>query len=85
MNIPDIDLRTFVIQIAQGALVGLGEIEDPDTNTKRVNLAFALHNIGVLKMLNAKTQGHQTAEETELLKALLAELTEKANALSSAS
>jgi hypothetical protein len=85
MNIPDIDLRTFVIQIAQGALVGLGEIEDPDTNTKHVNLAFALHNIGVLKMLNAKTQGHQTSEETELLKALLAELTEKANALTSAS
>ena len=82
MNIPDIDLRTFVIQIAQGALVGLGEIEDPDTKTKQVNLAFALHNIGVLKMLNTKTQGHQTPEEAELLKALLKELSEKSDAIS---
>ena len=82
MNIPDIDLRTFVIQIAQGALVGLGEIDDPDTSTKQVNLAFALHNIGVLKMLKAKTQGHQTPEESELLKALVSELSEKANVLS---
>ena len=82
MNIPDIDLRTFVIQIAQGALVGLGEIEDPDTNTKQINLAFALHNIGVLNMLNTKTQGHQTPEEAELFKALLKELSEKANSIS---
>lgn len=82
MNIPDIDLRTFVIQIAQGALVGLGEIEDPDTNAKQVNLAFALHNIGVLKMLNIKTQSHQTPEEAELLKALLKELSEKAEVIS---
>jgi hypothetical protein len=82
MNIPNIDLRTFVIQIAQGALVGLGEVEDPDTQKKTVNLPFALHNIGVLKMLANKTTGNQTPEETELLKALLKELSEKGNELS---
>ena len=37
MNIPNIDLRTFIIQIAQGALVGLGEIEDPETKQTTVN------------------------------------------------
>jgi hypothetical protein len=79
MNIPNIDLRTFVIQIAQGALVGLGEIEDPETKQRTVNLPFALHNIGVIQMLAEKTKGHQTAEESELIKALLKELLEKAN------
>lgn len=79
MNIPNIDLRTFIIQIAQGALVGLGEIADPETNQTSVNLAFALHNIGVIQMLADKTKGNQTAEETELIKALLKELREKAD------
>ncbi len=79
MNIPSIDLRTFIIQIAQGALVGLGEIEDPETKQKSVNLPFALHNIGVIQMLAEKTQSHQTAEEAELIKALLKELMDKAS------
>jgi hypothetical protein len=78
MNIPNIDLRTFVIQIAQGALVGLGEIEDPETKETSISLPFALHNIGVIQMLAKKTAGNQTAEETELIKALLKELQEKA-------
>ena len=78
MNIPNIDLRTFIIQIAQGALVGLGEIADPETNQTSVNLPFALHNIGVIQMLADKTKGNQTAEEAELIKALLKELQEKA-------
>ena len=79
MNIPTIDLRTFIIQIAQGALVGLGEIEDPETKTTTVNLPFALHNIGVIQMLANKTKENQTAEEAELIKALLKELEEKAS------
>lgn len=78
MNIPNIDLRTFVIQIAQGALVGLGEIEDPETKQTSINLPFALHNIGVIQMLADKTRGNQTAEETQLIKALLTELQDKA-------
>ena len=78
MNIPNIDLRTFVIQIAQGALVGLGEIEDPETKQITINLPFALHNIGVIQMLADKTNGNQTAEEIQLIKALLTELQDKA-------
>ena len=79
MNIPTIDLRTFIIQIAQGALVGLGEIEDPETKRTTVNLPFALHNIGVIRMLANKTKENQTAEEAELIKALLTELENKAS------
>lgn len=79
MNIPTIDLRTFIIQIAQGALVGLGEIEDPETKRTTVNLSFALHNIGVIRMLANKTKENRTAEETELIKALLTELENKAS------
>ncbi len=79
MNIPSIDLRTFIIQIAQGALVGLGEIEDPETKQTSVNLPFALHNIGVIQMLAEKTKSHQTSEEAELIKALLKELMDKAS------
>jgi len=85
MNIPNIDLRTFVIQIAQGALVGLGEIEDPETKQTSINLPFALHNIGVLKMLEEKTKGKQTPKEKELFAVMLKELTEKAKQHSSSS
>ena len=77
MKIPEIDFRTFVIQLAQGALVGLGEEPDPESQTIRKNIALAQHHIGVLKMLESKTKNNLSSNETELLQALLEELEKK--------
>jgi hypothetical protein len=81
MKVPEIDFRTFVIQLAQGALVGLGEEPDPETKKTKQNVSLANYHIGVLKMLNSKTDGNLSDEENELLKALLSELNTKIEAL----
>ena len=77
MKVPEIDFRTFVIQLAQGALVGLGEEPDPETKQIRQNLALAQYHIGLLNLLSNKTQNNLSEDEQELLNALLKELNEK--------
>ena len=73
----DIDFRTFIVQLGQGALVALGEIADPDTNTQSVNLLLAQHHLGVLSMLETKTAGNLNDEENQLLTALIRDIGEK--------
>ena len=73
----DIDFRTFIVQLGQGALVALGEIADPDTNTQGVNLLLAQHHLGVLSMLERKTVGNLNDEENQLLAALIKDIEEK--------
>ena len=77
MKVPEIDFRTFVIQLAQGALVGLGEEPDPETKQKKKNIALAQYHIGLLNMLSRKTQNNLNDDEQELLSALLKELDDK--------
>ena len=81
MKVPEIDFRTFVIQLAQGAMVGLGEEPDPDTKQTHMNISLAKYHVGVLNMLDNKTNGNLSSEENELLKALLSELNTKISAL----
>jgi hypothetical protein len=81
MKVPEIDFRTFVIQLAQGALVGLGEEPDPETKQTQKNASLAKYHIGVLKMLTSKTDGNLSDEENELLRALLSELNTKIKTL----
>jgi hypothetical protein len=83
MTIPKIDLRTFIIQIIQGALVGVGEVADPDSGQKNTNLPMALYHVGVLELLYEKTQGNRSQEEEQLLSSVLTELREKVQNLSS--
>ena len=77
MNIPKIDLRTFIIQLAQGTLVGLGEENDLEIGAKQKNLPLATHHIGVLEMIGEKTKGNRSDEESKLLEVVLKDLKEK--------
>ena len=77
MKVPEIDFRTFIIQLAQGALVGLGEEPNPETKTTTTNLSLAQYHIGLLNMLQHKTKSNLSDDEQELLAALLKELNEK--------
>lgn len=71
---PKVDFITFVMSLSSSALVNLGEVPDPFTNKKEVNLELARHTIDVLGMLEEKTKGNLTKEEQEYLKSLLFEL-----------
>ena len=77
MKVPEIDFRTFIIQLAQGALVSLGEEADPDTKETTLNLSLAQYHIGVINLLGEKTKNNLSQQEQELLSALLTELNAK--------
>lgn len=58
---------TFVLSLSTSALVHLGELPDPITNKKEVNLQLAKQTISIIEMLKEKTKGNLTKEEESLL------------------
>ena len=72
-----VDFSQFVISLAHGALVGLGEMPDPETQQTQENLSMANHSFGVLTMLQAKTKGNLNEKEQNLIDALVKDLGEK--------
>ena len=66
-----IDLKHFLISLAQGAMVGLGEAPDPETKRKTTNLEMVKYHLGVLQMLKRKTNGNLSDEEQNLINVLL--------------
>jgi hypothetical protein len=70
--LPEIDFGTFVMSLASSVLVHLGEIKHPDSTGK--NLPLAKQTIDILGMLQDKTRGNLTNEESQLLTNLLYDL-----------
>jgi hypothetical protein len=58
---------TFILSLSTSALVHLGELPDPITNTKEINLQLAKQTISIIEMLKEKTKGNLTGEEGSLL------------------
>lgn len=73
---PEADPRfnEFIILQAQNAGLFLGQIPNPHTGEKQINLRAAKSVIDCLEMLSAKTRGNLTATEEKLLKAALQNL-----------
>jgi hypothetical protein len=72
--LPEINFATFVVSLNASALLHLGAIEDPSTGQTSKNLPMAKQTIDILCMLEEKTAGNLTAEETNLLKNILYDL-----------
>ena len=66
---PEADPRfsEFVILQAQNAGLFLGQIPNPQTGAKMVNLRAAKSVIDSLEMLASKTRGNLTSSESKLL------------------
>lgn len=68
-----IDLSTFFLSISSAAFFGLG-ISPPGTEEKpKIDLELARHNIDLLELMEEKTRGNRTADESKLLEQLLFE------------
>lgn len=86
MDAPKIDLTTFFLSISTAAFLSLG-IAPPGLDAKpEVNLGLAKQNIDLLELMEEKTRGNRSVDETQLLEQLLysvrmrfVELTEKGN------
>jgi len=69
-----IDFSTFVLSLGSSALVHLGDMAHPEAQQEQENLALARQTIDILAMLEEKTRGNLTPEESRFLLDLLAEL-----------
>lgn len=72
--LPAIDFSTFVMSLNASALVSLGVIPDPVTNTTSKNLPLGKQTIDIIGMLEEKTKGNLTPDEAKLLKGMLYDL-----------
>lgn len=68
---PEVTFPAFVMSLNTSALYHLGEIADPHTGKKIVDLDLARHAIDTLVMMQEKTKGNLSGDETELLKNIL--------------
>lgn len=71
---PPVSFITFVLSLAQSAMVLMGEAPDPDSGEFMQNLSQAKHTIDILAMLDCKTRGNLTPEEHAVLENILCEL-----------
>ena len=78
----------LVQQIAYPALMALGQIPDPRTGERMLDLNLAKETIDLLGVLESKTAGNRSDEEESMIKDLLRDLhvayTQVANAQSQA-
>jgi hypothetical protein len=71
---PPASLSVLATSLGTQALVALGLVPDPPSGKPQADLEQAQYLIDMLAMLQAKTEGHRTPEETGVLDHLLHEL-----------
>lgn len=65
------DFSNFVLSLNASALIHLGEIHDPQTKERAVNMQAAKQTIDILEILKNKTKGNLDNEEEKLLNEVL--------------
>lgn len=70
----EIDFSTFILSLASSAFYHLGEMSDPNTGEKKVDLSAVKQTIDILLILKGKTQGNLDDAENNLLDQLVYEL-----------
>ena len=72
--LPPLDFSTFILSLSTSVLLHLGELPDPDTQSTESNLSMARQSLDLLGMLQDKTRGNLTDDESKLLENLLYDL-----------
>jgi len=71
---PRIDFPSYVLSYYTQALMFLGEVPNPVTNTIEQDLEGVRHTVEILEMLQAKTKGNLSSEEEQLMDSVMYEL-----------
>lgn len=79
---PPLDFMTFVLSLKASCLVHLGLVSVPG-EASDVNIALAKHTLELLVLLDNKTEGNLTGEEERALSAMISELREAYNSVTS--
>jgi hypothetical protein len=73
-SLDPVDFATHIISLASSAMVALGRMPAPDSETISVDLDTARYLIDVLGMLEQKTRGNLDDSELRLMQSLLYDL-----------
>lgn len=65
------DFSAFILSLNASALIHLGEIPDPQSRERTVNLPSAKYTIEILEIIKDKTTGNLESEEERLLNDIL--------------
>lgn len=71
---PEVTFSAFIMSLNTSVLFHLGVIEDPATGQKTVDLDLARHGIDTLTLIEEKTKGNLSTDESEMLKNILYDL-----------
>jgi len=83
-GLPPASFETLISTMVTQALFAMGAIPDPRTGQRIQHLDLARHHIDMLTVLDEKTRGNLSEEETNLLSGALYELRTRYIQLSSA-
>ena len=72
--LPEVNFSTLIMSLSSSALLHMGEIPDPQTGRKTMDLTLAKHTIDTIGMLKDKTKGNLEDEEQRFLDIMLADL-----------
>lgn len=72
--LPEADFTSLIFSLSSTALFHIGDIADPETGEKTVDLSLAKHAIDTIAMLQEKTSGNLTGEEKKFTESVLADL-----------
>jgi hypothetical protein len=73
-QLPPASIGSLIMMLATQAMLELGQIPDPLQQKRTVRKSAARHYIDTLEVLEEKTKGNLTAEESRYLAAILNEL-----------
>lgn len=68
---PEVTFQAFIMSLNTSVLFHLGEIAEPGTGKKLLDLDLARHGIDTLTLIEEKTKGNLTEDEAKMLKDML--------------
>ena len=69
-----INFSTFILSLTSSAFYHLGEMSDPETKEKKVDLIAVKQTLDIIDMLHKKTEGNLSEEEKKLIEQLIYDL-----------
>ncbi|SPD73221.1 conserved hypothetical protein [uncultured Desulfobacterium sp.] len=72
--LPEANFTALIFSLSSTALFHLGDIPDPQTGEKHMDLPMAKQTIDTIAMLQQKTTGNLTEEEKKFTEIILADL-----------
>ncbi len=70
----ELDFSSFLLSMHAQTLINLGEVENPLTSNKSIDLESAKQGIDIISMLKEKTKGNLSETESALLENILYDL-----------